>query len=116
MFEKYEKFWILGLIALAVYYFYKKGSASQAAVTSAIGGPPNPPPEPATIYSTGSLVNPTDELFSGQPAQTSTPVLFKPAQPSAVQVSQRVSSGQWTFYPAPPVLRSAPADRVLAFS
>lgn len=113
MFEKHEKWFILGFIALAIYYFYKKGigQTKQPAIPGT-----TPAIDTTTIFSTGSLVDPTMEVGTTQPAQASGPVFFAPAQPATVPVSQRVSSGQFSFYPAPPVLRFAPADNVTARS
>jgi hypothetical protein len=96
--ESNEKWFIFALIALAIYYFYfyKKGKAAPLSTASSAGAGFNAIPlAPGTYYdpTTGSVVNPTNEVGAGTPYQTSTPVLFNPAQPSSVPYSQRVG---WT--------------------
>lgn len=107
MFEKHEKWFVLGIIALVIYYFYKKGKPMQSGAVV----------EPGTeFYSNvfgkmqGSLVDQTTEPGAVQPAQATTPVVYRPAQPSGVAKSQIVSAGQFSWYPAPPVLRNVPVD------
>lgn len=109
MFEKHEKWFIFGFIALAIYYFYKKGigQTKQPQIPGT-----TPAIDTTTIFSTGSLVDPTSEVMSTLPAQATRPLAFAPAQPATVPISQRVSAGQFSFYPAPPVLRYAPADNI----
>jgi hypothetical protein len=95
MFEKYEPFIILSVIALAIYYFFK--GATGAGAQSA---------NPGNFFTDlGSLVNPTKEVGAVNPAQTTTPVLFRPAQPAAASQMVRVGSltNVRTMYP--PVTR-----------
>ena len=107
MFEKHEKWFVLGIIALVIYYFYKKGSMANAVN---VPGTAQPSGLSSIFSEFGSIVNPTQEPGSVQPAQGTSPVNFTPAQPSTVPISQRVSAGQFNWYPAPPVLRTSGSD------
>lgn len=109
MFEKHEKWFILGIIALAIYYFYKRGKTQQGQTDLLMTRP-----EPSMYSAPGSLVNPTIEEIL--PAQTTYTPPFAAAQPATVPISQKVSTGVFQFYPAPPVLRNPPADVAPAYS
>lgn len=104
MWEKYEKFWILGILALAVYYFYKKGKMTGTSVPGS--APADFSSFLADFGGSGSIVNTTAEAGNIQPAQATRPVAFNPAQPSTVPYSQRVSAGQFTYMTGVPVLRN----------
>jgi hypothetical protein len=85
--ESNEKWFVLAIIAVAIWFFWKKAKTSFAAA-------PNIPQEagvfPAIGSTFGSVVNPTLEMGSAQPAQATRPVLYSPAQPSSTPTSTRV--------------------------
>lgn len=99
MFERHEKWFVLAIIAIAIWYFYKKGSMPGVSVA---GSEANPYGQ---LGLAGSLVNQAVEPGTVQPAQATSPVRFTPAQPSTVPISQRVSVGTFTYAPSVPVLR-----------
>lgn len=113
MFEKHEKWFILAIIAAAIWYFYRKGMTQKstsdfASAYADLFSRPSQPIDTTMIPASGSLVNPTTEQIL--PAEASYTPPFNAAQPSTVPISQRVSSGVYTWYPAPPTLRRAPLD------
>lgn len=85
MFEKNEWWIILLAIVLGAWYFLKKGQT----------------PMTANSFKDflGSIVNPTQEPGAAQPAQTTTPVVFRPAQPSSG--SQLIRIGTFMNVPGP---------------
>jgi hypothetical protein len=99
MFEKNEWWIILAALALGTWYFFKKfGATMQTAIPGVL--------TPHTGAS-GSLVNPTHEVATAFPAQTTTPVLFRPAQPAAG--SQMIRVGTYSTVPVSQV----PATRLV---
>lgn len=95
MFERYEKWWILAILAIVIYYLYKKGTAK----TSSDGSCAQESPGSTLTHFFGSIVNPTMEPKVVQPAQSTTPVLFTPAQPSSAPTQTRVSAGTYNWSP-----------------
>lgn len=88
MFERNEKWIIFAVLALIVYYYFKKY------------GQPGATASPLNLSGWfGSLVNPGHEVGAAMPAQTTTPVLYRPAQPSTG--SQMIRVGTMQYFPAP---------------
>jgi hypothetical protein len=90
--EKHEKWIILAVIAIAIYYFFKKGMAQTA--PSAITNPNSflqmLPGGAQTYNPMGSDVNPVQEKNQLLVAQGSAPIPFAPAQPSSPPTITRV--------------------------
>ena len=124
--EKHEKWVILVLIALAIWWLLKKYSTTSATVSASVGGVPVSS-QTTTYGSNGSIVSQIDELLMGsQPQNSSAPIAYAPAQPSVVTnpsypkitytapapVSQMVRSGVYTS--SVPSIQRFPVLRTVA--
>ena len=95
MSDKTEKWAVIIAILIGIWYVMKKAPTAAA--------PSNVVPKTSTV---GSIVNPIHEVGAATPAQTSVPILYRPAQPATVPVSTRVvASPTSSTYPTSNMLR-----------